>query len=208
MNKLSAREDGWSRRSRWSHEAKLFQQPWSSALNLAADCSIGKSLESKIPTLIMAITTSPEPLTVSASILPSGRGFPAASMDPECLALLAYARLLHASSPSAPPLPAGDRPLPSWFATEPARLNAAASVLWTPEDGKLPVVRCACGARKSGALSAVGHLLVVRAAGREGELGRLARRSPASGLLCVRSPGLRDLEAAFPVPEIAVKMIA
>jgi hypothetical protein len=97
-----------------------------------------------------------DPPAVSASILPSGRGFPTASMDPESLALLAYARLLLA--PSSPIAAAADHPLPAWFATEPAQLNAAASLVWTPDEAKLPALRCACGARKAGALSAIGHL--------------------------------------------------
>src|ERR1700749_2510086 len=102
----------------------------------------------------MAMASANDPATVTVSILPSGRGFPTASMDPECLAILAYARLLHASSLAAasPLTPSANHALPPWFATEPARLNPVAYVPWTAEDGKLPMVRCACGANKSGAL--------------------------------------------------------
>jgi hypothetical protein len=135
-------------------------------------------------------TAAPSRQTVSASILPSGRGFPVASMDAECLALLAYARLASPPPPSAaaPALAAGeekeeaprDTPaaaaaahaLPAWLDAAPAQPDAwavATAALWEAPEGKLPRIVCACGASRSGALGAIAHLeSCIEAGGRAG----------------------------------------
>jgi hypothetical protein len=92
------------------------------------------------------------PPAVTASILPSGPGLPAPSMDPECLAVLAYCRFLSSQSAAD----ADAHPLPPWLITRPPCLDVSSAVLG-PEDGRLPVVRCRCGLKKSGALGVLGH---------------------------------------------------